>query len=414
MTPYSLYLHIPFCQQRCSYCDFNTYAGLETLIPEYIHALEREIQCLAVGVDEAIPVHTIYFGGGTPSILPPEEISRILQVLDTVFSLDPATEITLEANPGNLSLEYLRDICNLGVNRLSVGMQSSRPAELALLSRRHEYRDVVKAVKWARQAGFDNLSLDLIFGLPAQTLDHWDTSLTMSLDLAPEHFSLYALTLEAGTPMQRRVARGLLPEPEPDLAAEMYELACVKLEKAGFLQYEISNWARANSESRIRNGKLGMTSSESPFAIRHSLLASRHNLQYWRNLPYLGFGAGAHGFANGIRTANVLAPAEYIHRLAPRSPLPAPRFPRTPATQTTIPIDRDTEMGETMMMGLRLTQEGVSRTAFQARFKCPLEDVFGEVISELVDWELLEWMGDTLRLTPKGRLLGNQVFMRFV
>ncbi len=414
MTPYSLYLHIPFCQQRCSYCDFNTYAGLETLIPEYVRALEWEIQYLATGVGEAIPVHTIYFGGGTPSLLPLEEISRILRILDTAFALAPAPEITLEANPGTLSPGYLRDLRSLGVNRLSVGMQSARPAELTLLGRRHEYRDVVEALEWARQAGFDNLSLDLIFGLPAQTLNHWDTSLTMALGLAPGHFSLYALTLEAGTPMQRRVARGLLPDPDPDLAAEMYELACEKLAQAGYIQYEISNWARANGEWRIRNGELGMAGFESPSAIRHSSFACLHNLQYWRNLPYLGFGAGAHGFANGIRTANVLTPAEYIHRLAPRSTLPAPRFPRTPATQTALPIDRETEMGETMMMGLRLTQEGVSRTAFQARFACILEDVFGEEIAELVEWKLLEWVGDTLRLTPKGRLLGNQVFMRFV
>ena len=439
MIPYSLYLHIPFCQQRCNYCDFNTYAGQETLIPTYMRALEREIRYLATGVGETIAVHTIYFGGGTPSLLPPEEISRILQVLSAAFALDPATEITLEANPGTLSPGYLRDLRSLGVNRLSVGMQSSCPAELALLGRRHTYRDVVEAVNWARKAGFDNLSLDLIFGFPAQTLEHWDTSLTLALGLAPDHFSLYALTLEAGTPMQRRVARGLLPEPDSDLSAEMYELACDKLAQAGYIQYEISNWAKPSRvDHRASNIKQPSSFLGLQSPISNLQFACLHNLQYWRNLPYLGFGAGAHGFANGIRTANVLAPAEYIHCLSPhhspRSPGAQPTmaairhspstairhsplaidFPCTPATKTTLPIDQEAEMGETMMMGLRLTQEGVSRTAFQTRFNCTLEDVFGQEIGELVEWELLEWVGDTLRLTPKGRLLGNQVFMRFV
>ncbi|MFH1636288.1 MAG: hypothetical protein ABIG63_20050 [Chloroflexota bacterium] len=271
--------------------------------------------------------------------------------------------------------------------------------------------------------------------------------------------------------MQSRVARGLLTEPDSDLAADMYELASDKLEQAGYIQYEISNWAMANSERRVASGEWRVANGEwrtadgewrvgggdtklaipnSPHlhlrrsavqvqvsAIRNSPFACRHNLQYWRNLPYLGFGAGAHGFANGIRTANVLAPAEYIRRLAlhhsPRSPEAQPtgsvtshppsairrspsaiHFPRTPATITALPIDRETEMRETMMMGLRLTQEGVSGPAFNFRFERALEDVFGKEIGELVDWELLEWVGDTLRLTPKGRLLGNQVFMRFV
>ena len=427
MVAYAVYIHIPFCRHRCAYCDFNTYAGLDNLIPDYVDALQGEIQGLTESASERFPVHSVYFGGGTPSLLPAFSIAKILHTLNASFDLASNAEISLEANPGTLSSSYLQDLHSAGINRLSLGMQSAHPRELAFLERQHRFDDVLESVKWARQAGFDNLSLDLIFGLPEQPIEIWEESLTQALNLTPEHFSLYALTLEQGTPMQNWVARGLIPEPDPDLAAEMYELACEKLAAVGYVQYEISNWALTRAEGGRMKDDLHSaprTPHIIPVPFGDSALdwACRHNLQYWRNQPYLGFGAGAHGFAGGFRTANVLAPAAYIKRLSPTSnyhiaQLPNQLFPRTPATISVQPIDRKTEMGETMMMGLRLTREGVSRSAFQDRFDQDICNVFAPQIDSLINWELLEWTGsdnDILRLTPRGHLLGNRVFCEFV
>ncbi|HJW90234.1 MAG TPA: radical SAM family heme chaperone HemW [Anaerolineales bacterium] len=410
MPSYSLYLHIPFCHHRCNYCDFNTYAGLEDLIPDYVHALCRETMLLAESAGERLPVGTIFFGGGTPSLLPIPLLEQILATINAGFDLLPDAEITLEANPGTLSLAYLLQLRALGVNRLSLGMQSAQPEELRLLEREHDYGDVLGAVLWARQAGFKNLNLDLIFGLPYQTVAAWENNLELALRLDPDHLSLYALTLEHGTSLAHWVARGLLAEPDQDLMAEMYELASGRLEEAGFEQYEISNWAR-------RSGDNG-------------LYQCRHNLQYWRNLPYLGIGAGAHGYAGGVRTANILAPAAYIQRCLAqveqdrRQPF---KFPLTPATVNAHPVDVPSEIGDTLMMGLRLTLEGVSRAAFLNRFGTPLESIYHVEIEKLIRQGLLEWAdpeggaseggaseGDRLRLTQGGRLLGNQVFIHFI
>jgi oxygen-independent coproporphyrinogen-3 oxidase len=413
MTAYSIYLHIPFCRHRCAYCDFNTYAGLEGLILEYTRALCREIEYSAQASGERLMVQTVFFGGGTPSLLPAGELETILECLDRSFSLSSDLELTLEANPGTVDLQYLRELRRLGVNRLSLGMQSAQPGELRLLEREHDFGDVIQAVSWARQAGFENLNLDLIFGLPYQSLVSWQQNLELALGLEPEHLSLYALTLEHGTPMQHWVSRGLLDEPDPDLAAEMYERASDTLESKGYAQYEISNWAR-----REGNGKVS---------------SCRHNLQYWRCLPYLGFGAGAHGYAAGLRVANVLSPGMYVSRFPPIQDDPPEEkadlaarmtigssfvnlstFPRTPATAQATEIDRAAEMGEVMMMGLRLTEEGVSRAGFEERFGSGLEAVYPKQIERLVKLSLLEWKGDSLRLTKRGRLLGNQVFVEFI
>jgi oxygen-independent coproporphyrinogen III oxidase len=395
MDPHSIYLHIPFCQHRCGYCDFNTYSGLESLIHGYVDALCQEIRFVSRTIGMPLPVHTLFFGGGTPSLLPPSELEKIFQTLNSAFSLQSGLEVTLEANPGTLSQSYLGDLRSIGVNRLSLGVQSAHPEELLLLERQHDYQDVIRSVTWARLAGFDNLNLDLIFGLPGQGLQAWQETLNLALGLHPQHISLYALSVEHGTPLSHWVNRGLLADPDPDVQADMYEWASERLDRAGYAQYEISNWGLQNADSEI--------------------MACRHNLQYWRNLPYLGFGAGAHGFANGTRTADVLSPAAYIQRMT----LPPPElpFPRTPATQSAQQIDQLTEIGETMMMGLRLTREGVSRLFFMERFGLDLEEHFRNEISELVSFGLLEWAGEgneILRLTTRGRLLGNQVFVRFI
>ncbi len=403
---YSLYLHIPFCRHRCAYCDFNTYAGLADLIPAYVQALCCEIACCQSG--DPLPVHTIYFGGGTPSLLPIASFAQIFTALHTTFNIQPAAEISLEANPGTLTRPYLRGLHSLGFNRLSLGMQSARPDELRLLERQHDLTDVIHAVQWARQAGFDNLNLDLIYGLPGQTLEDWQRSLAFALDLQPEHLSLYALTIEPGTPFEAWFRRGLLPSPDPDLSADMYDLASDHLAAADFLQYEISNWARASSNHPS-------TASLSPH------FACRHNLQYWRNQPYLGLGAGAHGYLGNQRTANVLHPAAYITRLTnppafekPSASAALGSIHPSPAAETITPLSRGDEMAETMIMGLRLTREGVSDERFSQRFGASLTSVYGPQIERLVGLGLLEWFGDTLRLTPRARLIGNQVFIEFI
>jgi oxygen-independent coproporphyrinogen III oxidase len=387
--PHSLYLHIPFCRHRCAYCDFNTYAGQEDSIPAYVDALCREIEFTGKNASEKLPLHTVFFGGGTPSLLSPPQFQAILQAISDNFQLFKP-EITIEANPGTVSLSDLITLRSLGINRISFGVQSTNSFELRMLEREHSYFDVINAVTWARKAGFDNLNLDLIYGLPLQTLDDWSASIKLILGLAPEHLSLYALTLEHGTPFGRWSARGLMPLPDPDLAADMYEWAGETLEAAGFQQYEISNWAKPDRECQ-------------------------HNLQYWRGLPYLATGAGAHGYVNGYRYSNVLRIKTYIERFAPYQRQSTNyQFPLTPATVNQHCQSTRDDMSEYMMTGLRLTREGVSAGTFRDRFNQEINDVFGAEIDDLVRLGLLEWQAENLSLTRRGRLLGNQAFVRFV
>ena len=415
-TPYSLYLHIPFCRHRCAYCDFNTYAGQENSIPAYVDALCRETDFTGRNAPEKIALHAVFFGGGTPSILTPGQFETILHAISRNFILlDP--EITIDANPGTVSLPALKDLRTLGVNRISFGVQSANPFELRMLEREHSYFDVINAVTWARKAEFENLNLDLIYGLPLQTLENWSTTVKLIFRTRSQHLSLYALTLEHGTPFGRWSTRGLIPSPDPDLAADMYEWAGGRLEDAGYQQYEISNWAKPGLECQ-------------------------HNLQYWRGLPYLAAGAGAHGYVNGYRYSNVLRIKTYIDRLSgnwesqfgnqilPPSLVPNFQFPLTPATLNHHRQSSQDDMGEFMMTGLRLTREGVSADTFRERFGQEMEVVFGREIEELVRLGLLERVAlpiakreevgvvpqseKRVRLTGRGRLLGNLAFIRFV
>jgi oxygen-independent coproporphyrinogen-3 oxidase len=434
--PYSLYFHIPFCTHRCAYCDFNTYAGQENLIPLYVEGLCREIRSIALSAKQRLQVHTLFFGGGTPSLLTPAQFDRILQTVHENFSLVPSfssgssgtfgtsdpsvtsdsfipSETSLEANPGTVTLNSLRGFHQAGFNRISFGVQSFDARELRQLERTHDPCEVLDAFRLARKAGFDNINLDLIYGLPEQSLSHWQASLRHAVDLGPEHLSLYALTIEPGTPFGRWAARGLLPMPDPDLAADMYETATDYLEGQGYEQYEISNWSKPGFQCQ-------------------------HNLQYWLNQPYLGFGAGAHGCAIGLRIANVLHIKGYLNHFSSNIPIPDPPFPISPATATKTVLNSRIEMQETMLLGLRLTRTGISPDAFHARFGRYLMDVFGKEINELVELGLIECnnshlsvrgeaavdfpfpkregagVRETLHLTRRGRLLGNQVFMRFV
>ena len=414
-SPVSLYFHIPFCTHRCAYCDFNTYAGQEEMIPAYVDTLCREIEFVGRGGRPSAPtVHTIFFGGGTPSLLTPKHFESIFKSIHENFSLTDDAEITIEANPGTVSYENLIELRKIGINRISYGVQSANMEELHMLERAHNFFDVIEAVSNARKAGFENLNLDLIYALPEQTLQTWQTTVKRILDLHPEHISAYALTLEHGTPFGRWSSKGLLPLPDPDLAAEMYEWAGETLEANGYLQYEISNWAKDLALSGAERRRS---------AYIEPSFACRHNLQYWRGLPYLALGAGAHGYANGYRYSNVLRIKTYIERLNTNDWSLNTIFPLTPATVNQHKQTLQDDMSEFMMTGLRLTQEGVSDTEFQVRFGKSMGDVYGNEIEELLKLGLIEWLKDSplpdgeglgVRVTQRGRLLGNQVFMRFV
>jgi oxygen-independent coproporphyrinogen-3 oxidase len=292
--------------------------------------------------------------------------------------------------------------------------------ELRMLERSHDFFTVIEAVTSARKAGFDNLNLDLIYGLPEQTLQTWQTTVKRVLDLHPEHISAYALTLEHGTPFGRWSSKGLLPLPDPDLAADMYEWASDTFESSGYRQYEISNWAKNRQTSKVEGQSYDV--QPSTFDSFQPLFACRHNLQYWRGHPYLAFGAGAHGYANGFRYSNVLRIKTYIDRLSNIDDRVSHlEFPLSPAAVNQHKQSLKEDMSEFMMTGLRLTREGVSDDEFRSRFGESMGDIYGREIRELLRLGLVENKtseffknSEVLRLTPRARLLGNQVFMRFV
>ncbi len=372
-----VYIHIPFCLSKCRYCSFNSYAGLGHVYETYATALEKQILLFGEG-EEAWQAETVYLGGGTPTVLSVDLLRNILEACRERFILAEDTEISIEANPGSVDLCYLRGLRELGVNRLSLGVQSFCDEMLALLGRVHTFSDAIEAYHAAREAGFDNINLDLIYALPTQTLEQWRADLAEATALRPEHLSLYCLSLEERTPLAEMVAGGSLPSPDPDLAAEMYTWAEEFLENAQYQHYEISNWTRTGHECR-------------------------HNVLYWCNRPYLGFGAGAHSFHGKRRYHSVAAPAEYIRLvLAGGDTLAGSEV-----------IEEALEMSETMIMGLRLC-EGVSLEDFEERFRLPLTEAYAEQIRVLVAQGLLDMNGRGLRLTPRGRLLGNEVFERFL
>ncbi len=377
-----IYLHIPFCRARCSYCDFNTYVGLDALFAPYVDALRREI--LAKGgvgeaKDERAPADTIFFGGGTPSLLCPDQLGLLIRACREAFNLPERCEITVECNPGTVSVDYLCALRAEGVNRLSFGAQSANPDELRLLSREHGWDEVRAAIAAARAAGFDNINLDLIFGLPDQSLRSWQRTVEAALELDPDHISLYALTIEVGTPMHDWTRRGEVPLPDPDLAADMYEFAEHALGRAGFEHYEISNWCKPGR-------------------------ACAHNLIYWHNEPYHGFGAGAHGSTIRRRYWKVKRPADYIARIAQGAPVEL----------GSEEIDEATSRGETMMLGLRLLREGVDQARFAERYGAPVAHFYARALEQGVTQGLLEVTDERIWLTARGRFVSNQAMRLFL
>jgi oxygen-independent coproporphyrinogen-3 oxidase len=392
-----IYVHIPFCLKRCNYCDFNTYTGLLTLEDSYVDAILREIELRAERV-VGIQARTLYFGGGTPSLLRTENVVRIVEAARRYLNLPWGAEITLEANPGTLSSPKLVALRESGISRMSLGVQSSHGRDLIMLGRIHTWDDAVESLGYARRAGFDNVNLDLMYGLPGQTLDDWRVTLERALALSPDHLSLYALTLEPGTPLAETLALNGVPGPDPDLAADMYEAASERLQAAGFWQYEISNWA------------LGADIAPELWALppggRTEFIGyhiSEHNLIYWRNDPWVGFGAGAHSWFRGRRWSNYPHPRTYIN---------AVNAGRLGGFSDAV-LSPETVYGETMMMGLRLA-EGVTDRRFHERFGRHLKELYAPALSRFRELGLISWDGKRVRLTAKGRLLGNQVFQAFL
>jgi oxygen-independent coproporphyrinogen-3 oxidase len=389
-----LYIHIPFCERKCPYCDFNTYAGLESRFQDLVAALAGEMARWREPL-RGRTVSTIFIGGGTPTVLEEAQLAQIFAAVDANFQLAADCEITCEANPGTVDQAKFATLRRLGVNRLSMGVQSFQPQELAFLGRIHDVADVHNAFAAARAAGFDNINLDFIFGLPHQAPDDWENTLDQALQLAPEHLSLYSLIVEPDTPLYRWVQRGQVEAPDDDLAADLYELAIARLADAGYLQYEVSNWARGDG------------GSETP------AYACRHNLIYWRNDDYLGVGPGAHSH---LHTPPQQSGASE-RRWGNRKPVPG-YIKRIRAGEPVEEFDEEIEprlaMGETMMLGLRLLHEGVPRSRFAARHGRAVDDVFAEELRQLAERNLLTWDEHRVRLTPEGLLLGNRVFGAFL
>ena len=391
-----LYIHIPFCARKCPYCDFNTYAGLESLHDTTVDALCIEMERWGPRL-AGRTVSTVFVGGGTPTVLTAAQLERIFGAVHRCFTVDAGAEITCEANPGTVDQAKFGVLRSLGVNRLSMGVQSFQPAELHFLGRIHSVEDVGQAFATARKAGFDNINLDFNFGLPGQTEASWCDTLERALALAPEHLSLYSLIVEPNTPLFHWVENGSVPEPDEDQAALHYERAMERLAAGGYIQYEVSNWARRTGECR---------DDETPE------LASRHNLIYWRNDDYLGIGPGAHSH---LRTEEGSVQVE--RRWGNRKPVPsygkrmrAGDSVEDFAEEIAPPVG----MGETMMLGLRLVREGVPLDRFTALHGRSLSDAFGTEVDRLCGDGLLTVDARRVRLTPRGLMVGNQVFARFL
>ncbi|HEX3642082.1 MAG TPA: radical SAM family heme chaperone HemW, partial [Ktedonobacteraceae bacterium] len=367
---------------RCYYCDFNTYAGMLPMREPYVRALLTEISLAGqmAQLTDGSPrrSRTIFFGGGTPSLLSVSQITRLLDACSSAFAIDKDAEITLEANPGTLDQEQLAGLRAAGINRLSMGAQTTDAGLLKALGRIHTPEEIYQAVHYAREAGFTSINLDFMFGLPEQTMDHWRKTLDDALNLHPEHLSLYSLIIEEDTPFFDWVHEGRITPGDEDLCADMYEYADELLHKAGYINYEISNWALAGHQSR-------------------------HNLTYWQNLPYIGMGAGAHSYFGERRFSNERNPSSYIKKLKAR---------QMPETESET-VEHLQAMSETAFLALR-TAMGLHLPTFEERFGVPFAHFVGERLHTVTEAGLLECANGWLRLSKRGRLLGNEVFLRLL
>ncbi len=368
-----VYLHIPFCKSRCSYCDFATdvYRS-DQIVERYVNALCAEISGTT---GETFAVDTIYFGGGTPSLLAPEQVKQILETVHSYFDVATGAEITMEMNPATVSAGTLSAYLSLGVNRASFGVQTFNDRDLKLLARGHDADDARNTFRLLRRAGFENISFDLIAGLPGQTLDDWQKNLDEAIAMEPEHISLYLLEIHEGTPLAEQLRSGRRPMPDEELAAEMYEVMVDRLSVADYAQYEISNFSKPGFESR-------------------------HNTKYWRLEPVYGFGVSAHSFDGFQRYSNERDTAAYVKRIEEFSTAEVAR-------------ERIDAASEFIFLGLRLS-DGIDLREYQNRFGADLEDRYRDDLKRLNEAGLIEIKAGNLTLTQKGMLFSNEVFAVFV
>jgi len=374
----SLYIHIPFCVRKCSYCDFNSYENPGVSLDAYLLLLLEELSAKAERFKVG-SAPTLYFGGGTPSLLSPPQVATVVQAVRDLYGLGKDAEVTLEVNPGTVTLESLEGYLAAGINRLSIGVQSFDDSLLKVLGRIHSAEEAKDAVRMARTAGFRSIGIDLIHSLPGQTLQEWEGELQEAVALKPDHISAYGLSVEKGTPLAAMVEAGELYLPDEEIAAAMFELTSATLGKAGFEQYEISNFARPGCRSR-------------------------HNRVYWRRGNYLGFGAGAHSFIRegfGARWENPPQMADYEAIVSSG---------RLPDAAT---LSRQEAMEEFFFLGLRL-MEGVDLNEFAAEFGADARDMFPGAIERLSAAGLLVSDGGRLRLSSHGLILSNLVLCEFV
>ncbi len=373
-----IYLHIPFCKSRCSYCDFATdvYRSNEA-VERYVSALCLEVQSSKFKVQSSI--ETIYFGGGTPSLLSANQLEKILNALHKKFAIDEKIELTLEMNPATVSLEKLQEYKTLGVNRASFGVQTFDDKALKLLARGHNASDARTTFKLLRQANFDNISFDLIAGLPNQTLPDWEDNLNQALDLQPEHLSLYLLEIHDATPLAEQIRSHRQPLPDEDLAAEMYELMLEKVSEKGYQQYEISNFSKPTFESQ-------------------------HNSKYWLGEPVIAFGVSAHSFdGENTRWSNERDTNKYVSLI---------EGGKSPMVEINA-LDPSQTAGEFAFLRLRLSK-GLNLVEYKARFHIDLRERYAEDFKILAEAELIEFENDHLKLTRRGMVFSNEVFAVFV
>lgn len=377
---WGLYVHLPFCRQKCFYCDFPSYAGQEGRMAVYVEALLGELAREGAPLRAAWgPPRTVYLGGGTPTALPPALMERLLAGLREFLAAAPdALEFTCECNPGTVDAAYLSLLRAGGVNRLSLGVQTFDDALLRRIGRIHTAAQARAAVRQARAAGFRNLSLDLMYGLPGQTLAGLEMSVQQALALAPQHISIYGLQVEEGTAFARAQAAGRLALPSDEESEAMYDYMTTALPAAGYARYEISNFARPGFESR-------------------------HNLGYWQDVPYLGVGASAHSYLDGQRYENPRGIEEYLAALRESGR----------ASREEEPLTRATSMEEFAFLALR-TARGIDRARFAARFGCELASVYADAIARMRARGFLEEDAQGVRLTPLGMKYGNWVFEAFL
>lgn len=373
-----VYLHIPFCRSRCSYCDFAVSIYQSDLADNYVDALCREISNFKSHISNP-QIDTIYFGGGTPSLLAPKQAEKILESVFDRFPVQEGAEITMEMNPGTLTPEIARAFRSLGVNRASYGAQTFDDSELKRLGRRHTAEDVRKTIDLLRAADFSNVSFDLIAGLPGQTLNNWERNLNEALLLKPEHLSLYLLEIHAGTPLAKHISEGKQPAPDEDLAGEMYLSLLEKIKESDYEQYEISNFSLPGFESR-------------------------HNSKYWTSDAVYGFGCSAHSFdGENLRWANARDTDLYIELIE--------KTGAGVVEETT--LDEKERRAEFAFLGLRLMR-GVCLAEFEEKFGVSFLGEYGAALEESFEAELIELNSNRLRLTEKGALFSNTVFAAFV